>query len=170
MKKVVDLTGKKFGRLVVLSRGQDRSFPCGTTQIYWNCRCKCGEFRTIGGSNLRSGGSKSCGCWNIENLLSRKGSKSPSWKGGKTNDGGGYVRFSYGPHKGKLEHRVVMAKHLGRELLPEETVHHRNGIRSDNRSENLELWSSDHRPGQRVSDLTEWAIQHLKTYAPEVLK
>lgn len=46
------------------------------------------------------------------------------------------------------EHRLVMAQQLGRPLLPEETVHHRNGDRLDN----LELWSTAQPKGQRVAD------------------
>lgn len=62
------------------------------------------------------------------------------------------------------EHRLVMEEHLGRDLLPEETVHHKNGDRLDNRIENLELWSSSHPKGQRVSDKLEWAIEILEAY------
>lgn len=78
-------------------------------------------------------------------------------------DENGYIHVSRG-HLGIMEHRAVMEKRLGRALLPHETVHHRNRVRSDNRDKNLELWSSKHPKGARIEDLVEYAHEILLLY------
>jgi hypothetical protein len=68
-----------------------------------------------------------------------------------------------------LEHRLVMATHLARPLFPDETVHHKNGVRTDNRIENLELRAGPHGKHQTTDDLVAAAVSTLRRYAPELL-
>jgi hypothetical protein len=67
------------------------------------------------------------------------------------------------------EHRLVMAQHLGRALLPTESVHHRDGNRRNNALTNLELWSRWQPSGQRIEDKLTWAVAILEQYAPHLL-
>ena len=67
------------------------------------------------------------------------------------------------------EHRLVVARALGRPLTRDESVHHLNGDRGDCRLENLELWSRYQPSGQRVADKVSWALELLRRYAPDLL-
>lgn len=73
--------------------------------------------------------------------------------------------------KQRPEHRVVMERRIGRALFPDESVHHINGIRDDNRLDNLELWVRVRRQpsGIRTSDAVEWATELITRYAPDRL-
>jgi len=66
-----------------------------------------------------------------------------------------------------LEHRWVMAQHLGRPLLSTEQVHHRTGGRagrSNNDLSNLELWTTNHPKGLRMEDALAYAVEMVELY------
>ena len=96
-----------------------------------------------------------------------------NWKGGRTIHKAGYVMVRVPDHpRAKkspyvFEHILVAERILGRYLEPGESVHHRNGVRDDNRPENLELWIRPQPSGIRVSDAIAWAVEILERYVGE---
>ena len=117
------------------------------------------HFKIIGTTiKLPGEGGKYCSmkCRNI--ATKREGN--PHWKGGKITYQG-YVmirrdRMTKKGNKYQFEHRLIMEQYLGRYLKPEEIVHHINGIRNDNRVENLVLTTkSKHQHYTLVKQLQE---------------
>ena len=68
MRPLIDLTGKRYGRLLVLRRASNSQ--SGATR--WHCSCDCGKATVSNGSSLRGGGARSCGCLSADNTRQRK--------------------------------------------------------------------------------------------------
>ncbi len=116
------------------------------TRIWHNC-IECGTGRSV---VLKGGQPRNLRCGKCRGL---KGSDSPNWRGGRHIDDKGYVNLRISqddpvyhlianPRGYILEHRLVMTRYLKRRLKSYEIVHHRNGVKDDNRLENLQLMTS----------------------------
>lgn len=132
-------------------------------QFMWLACPDCGLKRWV---SIRNGIPRTKRCRNCSNRYVHElmGHNNGCWKGGRRRDKKGYVyvyiekddpfyQMSLATHT-IAEHRLVMAKHIGRCLHRWESVHHKNGIRDDNRIENLELTNKgqhiiDHNKGYR---------------------
>lgn len=157
--KFIDRTGEKHGKLYI-----KEFIALRNRRAIYLCVCDCGTEKELVISPILSGKTLSCGCY----FAGR-------WKGKYTNkDGYVLVRVPHHPAANGggyvFEHRLVIEKKIGRYLTRKENVHHKNGIRNDNREENLELWTKSQPYGQRANDLVAFALEVLKQYAPEYLK
>ena len=65
-RKFLELTGQRFGRLLVVSRSEDKIFENGVHRSRWNCLCDCGNTAIVIGANLTNGHTQSCGCLHRE--------------------------------------------------------------------------------------------------------
>ncbi|MCX0386683.1 HNH endonuclease [Clostridium perfringens] len=103
----------------------------------------------------------------------RSGEKSSAWKGGRKLNKKGHVLILRKGHPLAdkngyvLEHRFIMCEYLGRILRPDEVVHHKNKIKTDNRIENLEIMTNSehtrlHNIGRKVSVETRNKISKSK--------
>ena len=124
-----------------------------TNKFIWMACCNCSLERWVmvrGGKPVTERCKKCTAKLNLPTRM--KGDGHSCWKGGRTVKTNGYVLVyltnndPYYPMTEKsgyvIEHRLVMAKHLGRLLESNEIVHHKNGIKGDNRIENLQLTES----------------------------
>lgn len=72
MRKLDDLTGKRFGKLTVLFRSEDKVREDGKRFVMWHCKCDCGNEKDIYASSLRNGCAKSCGCLKSPDLTGKR--------------------------------------------------------------------------------------------------
>jgi hypothetical protein len=160
-------SGKKFGKLTVLDKEEHIKInESGRTILKCLCECECGNKGFyISKYNLFIGWTKTCGkCENKTREVGRG-----------YIDSSGYVKIYAPDHPNAdkngdvLQHVIVMSKHLDRPLRKGEFVHHKNGIRTDNNLENLELWTRAHPPGQRPKELLEFAKKIISEYESEVV-
>lgn len=163
-------SGDKFYQLTVIIEVQktDRRFR----RFLW--KCDCGKKTEANLSSVVSGNTLSCGCRKRKWIMNQpKREKSKSWKGGRREEDGYILIYDKEHPNAKSngyvrEHTKVMSEKIGRPLIKGENVHHKNGNKSDNRLENLELWSTSQPSGQRIKDKISWALDIIKQYGDNI--
>lgn len=156
---VQDWVGKEFPNTKWTVLGEEPQDGCSNR--YWKCRCACGVEKIVLLANMTTYRKKSWGCGSCLGRF-------------RYTDRHGYVTLTVSSlehpeyhtrTRNRIsEHIYVMSVFLGRSLLSHESVHHKNGVRDDNRIENLELWSTSQPHGQRAIDKLAWAREIIETY------
>ena len=144
MGHIKDLTGKRFGRLIVICIGNrlpGRNYA-------WLCLCSCGNYKIVRGTCLKTGDTKSCGCLRVEKLHIRRGKEHPSWKGGINKSNGKVYIKADGHHKadknGYVRKCVLVAeKALGKPFPLCAVVHHVDSMQDNDKNNNLVLCEND---------------------------
>ncbi|MFZ0178686.1 MAG: HNH endonuclease [Candidatus Dormiibacterota bacterium] len=103
--------------------------------------------------------------WRRSTPIPHGGGGRPHPVGSRTVNKDGYVSIRTATRY-RPEHHVVMEAMIGRLLREGENVHHKNGVKADNRPENLELWAVVQPAGQRALDLLLWADEIQARYGP----
>ncbi len=119
-----------------------------SAKYIWHACMDCGKERWVAIIKGKPESKICLHCANVKSGFAIKGKGSCQWEGGRISRKGYTLIKLYSDDffysmaskdNYVREHRLAMAKHLGRCLLRQEEVHHKNGIRDDNRIENLEL-------------------------------
>lgn len=74
MSRLIQMAGKRYGRLLVIERRHD-----ATKHAKWLCRCDCGQTKIVGGGSLRSGDTSSCGCYRVDKKKTHGQSRTPEY-------------------------------------------------------------------------------------------
>lgn len=147
----------------------------GTHKSIWHACIDCGKERWVKLSyneprNLRC---NTC----VAKIRNQRGENNPNWRGGRIGDKKGYILiriysdapfFSMASSAGRgdckyiREHRLIMAQSLGRCLEKHEIVHHLNGIKDDNRIENLSLTHAKAHPTKTFIKQLQKRIRELE--------
>lgn len=151
---VVSVDGHKFKRAT-----DDRS---STGAVIWIVSCGfCGkDFKAAPHRLINSSGGwkRSCGCLRAaisQGVIDKNNYRSIE---------------KVGPNGGKiivLEHRHIVENHIGKKLLPNQNIHHINGLRWDNRIENLEIWDTAQPSGQRPADKLHHSYEMIILYSED---